>query len=111
MPNRILKESIRISRKVNELSDFEYRVWTYLITYADDYGRGSADPELLKGIVFPRRKGITESQIVKALDSLANIGMVTLYEADGEPYFYFPNWDKHQQIRAKKSKFPSPASK
>ena len=108
MPNRIIKESIRTSRNVNNLSDFNFRVWVYLITYADDAGRGSADPELLKGMVFPRRKGITESQIQKALTELANMGMVILYEVDGEPYFYFPNWADHQRIQTKHSKFPPP---
>lgn len=108
MPNRIIKESIRTSKKVNQLSDFEFRVWLYLVTYVDDYGRGSADPELLKGICFPRRKSVTEAQIVKALDNLANTGMIVLYEADEESFFYFPNWSKHQQIRSKKSKFPEP---
>ena len=108
MPNRIIKESIRTSKNVNSLSDFEFRVWTYLITYVDDYGRGSADPELLKGMVFPRRQGLTEQQITKALDTLANTGMVILYTVDGEPYLCFPKWDKHQQIRAKKSRFPAP---
>ena len=110
MPNRVIKESIRTSKKVNALSDFEFRLWLYLITYADDYGRGSADPELLKGLVFPRRKGITEKQIQMALDSLANTGMVVLYEADEEPFFYFPNWDKHQRVQSKKSRFPDPDS-
>ena len=108
MPNRLLKETIRTSRKVNGLSDFNYRVWTYLITYVDDFGRGSADPELLKGLVFPRRSGMTVKQISKALAELATSGMILLYESDGEPFFCFPNWDKHQQIRAKKSKFPEP---
>lgn len=108
MPNRLIKDSLRISKKVNKLSDFNFRIWVYLITYVDDYGRGSADPELLKGLVFPRRAGLTEAQISGALDDLANNGMIALYESEGEPYFYFPNWDKHQQIRNKKSKFPNP---
>lgn len=108
MPNRVIKESIRTSKKVNALSDFEFRLWLYLITYADDFGRGSADPELLKGLVFPRRKGITEKQIQTALDGLANTGMVILYEVEDEPFFYFPNWDKHQRVQTKKSRFPDP---
>lgn len=108
MGNRMLKDSIRTSKSVNALSDFQFRVWVYLITYVDDYGRGSADPELLKGLVFPRRKGVTESQICSALEDLANSGMVNLYEVDGEPYFCFPNWSKHQRIQTKKSKFPEP---
>ena len=108
MPNRIIKDTIRTSKKVNALSDFQFRLWLYLITYVDDFGRGSADPELLNNLVFPRRKGITDAQISEALSYLANTGMVTLYEADGEPYFYFPNWGDHQRIRQKVSKYPEP---
>ena len=109
MPNRIIKETIRTSRDVNNLTDFQFRTWVYLITYVDDYGRGSADPELLKGFLFPRRKGVTEQQISKALADLANMGMITLYQTDGEPFLCFPNWDKHQRIRTKVSKFPAPS--
>lgn len=107
---RMLKETIRTSKTVNALSDFQFRVWAYLITYVDDYGRGSADPELLKGLVFPRRKGVTEKQIKDALTVLANTGMITLYQVDGESYLYFPKWEQHQRIRNKMSKFPAPVT-
>jgi hypothetical protein len=79
-----------------------------LITYVDDYGRGSADPELIKGFVFPRRKGVTETTIANALADLANSGMITLYEVDGESFFCFPNWHEHQRIQSRKSRFPGP---
>ena len=108
MPNRVIKESIRTSKGVNALSDFQFRLWVYLITYVDDYGRGSADPELLKGFVFPRRKGVTERAIADALADLANSGMIRLYTVDGESFFCFPNWSQHQRIQTKKSKFPEP---
>lgn len=108
MPNRILKDGIRTSKKINALSDFQFRLWAYLITYVDDYGRGSADPEILKGFVFPRRKRVTESDIEKALAELAGTGCILLYKVDGESYFYFPNWGEHQRIQAKKSRFPEP---
>jgi hypothetical protein len=108
MANRMIKDSIRTSKSVNNMSDFQFRLWVYLITYVDDYGRGSADPELLKGFVFPRRKGVTESSIRQALADLANSGSVSLYEVDGEPYFCFPNWGDHQRIQTKRSKFPAP---
>ena len=108
MPNRIIKDSIRTSKSVNSLTDFQFRVWLYLITYVDDYGRGSADAEILKGFVFPRRKSVTEAQIQRALDDLATIGMIHLYEVDGDSYFCFPNWDKHQRIQTKRSKYPDP---
>lgn len=108
MPNRILKESIRTSKSINAMTDFQFRLWAYLITYVDDYGRGSADPELLKGFVFPRRKGVTEATIGNTLRELASLGSIRLYEVDGESYLVFPGWEKHQTIRAKVSKFPAP---
>ena len=108
MPNRIIKESIRLSKPVNSLADSMFRMWVYMITYVDDYGRGSADPQLLRNLLFPRMSGITESKVAEDLADLADRGMIRLYESEGEPYFYFPNWEKHQQIRAKRSKFPAP---
>ena len=110
MPNRIIKEDIRTDKKVNELSDFEFRLWAYLITYVDDFGRGSADTAILKGFVFPLRKAATEKSIGDALSTLERIGLVNLYEVGGEPYLYFPKWGKHQRIQTKQSKFPEPPS-
>ena len=110
MPNRIIKETIRTSKKVNQISDFDFRLWVYLITYVDDYGRGSADTELLRSFLFPRRKDVTEARIEKALASLSAAEMLTIYMAGGERYLCFPNWEQHQTIRNKKSKFPEPES-
>lgn len=108
MPNRIIKESIHTSKTVNAMTDFQFRLWINLITYVDDFGRGSADPELIKGFVFPRRKRLSEADILKGLDDLAGMGCIHLYDVDGESYFYFPNWSAHQRIQTKQSKFPEP---
>lgn len=108
MPNRIIKESIRTSKTVNSLSDFEFRLWAYLITYVDDYGRGSADSAIIKGFVFPLRKTVTEKSIDEAMKHLECIGLINLYEVDGELYLCFPKWENHQRVQNKKSKFPEP---
>ena len=110
MPFRMIKDTIRSSKNVCSLTDFQFRVWVYLITYVDDYGRGSADPELLKGLLFPRSKETDqlEDRIKDALDTLAVKGMITIYDFEGEPYLYFPKWKDHQRVRSKVSKFPTP---
>jgi len=108
MPNRIIKESICTSEKISSLSDFEFRLWIGLIVSVDDYGRGDARPAVIKGRVFPFRDRITFKEIDVALHSLAAKGCVSLYTVDGKPYFWFPTWDKHQRIRTKSSKYPSP---
>lgn len=108
MPNRILKDSIRTSKSINALTDFQFRLWAYLITYVDDFGRGSAEPDILKGFVFPRRKAVTEATIKAALSDLANMGLIHLYEVDGDSYLCLRNWEEHQNRRATSSKFPEP---
>lgn len=108
MPNRIIKESIHGSEKIQQLSDFQFRLWVGLITYVDDYGRGDARPAMIKGAVFPLRDRVTVKDIKSALLALAGAGCVGLYEVDGKPYLYFPNWEQHQRIQTKKPKYPGP---
>ena len=108
MPNRILKDSIRTSKSINALNDFQFRLWAYLITYVDDFGRGRAELDILKGFVFPRRSLVTEDDIKTALKVLAGMGLVHLYEVDGDSYLCLRNWEQHQNRRATTSKYPAP---
>jgi hypothetical protein len=108
MPNRIIKESIAQSEKLNSLTDFQFRLWVHLITYVDDYGRGDARPAIIRGTCFPFRERMTNKDIEKGLAELAGAGCVGLYEVDGRPYLYFPGWERHQRVRQKISKFPGP---
>lgn len=108
MPTRLIKESIHTSEKLNRLTDFQFRLWVGLLTYVDDYGRGDARLPIIKGAVFPLRERLSTRDIGAALAGLADAGCVVLYEKDGRPYLYLPNWDEHQSIRNKKSKYPAP---
>lgn len=110
MGNRMIKETIRTDLQINRLTDFQFRLWTYLLTYVDDYGRGSADPDLVKGFCFPRRKDVTAKSISAGFKELQNEGLVKIYRVDEEVYFYFPSWEKHQRIQAKRSLYPEPPS-
>lgn len=108
MPNRLIKESICTSEKINCLSDFHFRMWAYLITYVDDYGRGDGRIAIIKGRCFPLRDDVTTQNIRDGLKILADAGCIILYQVKGEPFLCFPNWDRHQTVRNKKSKYPSP---
>ncbi len=108
MPNRIIKDSIQRSEKINTLTDFQFRLWVHLITYVDDYGRGDARPAIIRGTIFPLRERMTNKDIEKGLADLAGAGCVGLYKVDGKPYLYFPNWEEHQRVRTKVSKCPAP---
>jgi hypothetical protein len=107
MPNRILKESICTSENVDQLSAFQETVFYRLIVNCDDYGRMDARPKLLSAKLFPL-KYIRAAQIEDALRALTSAELVTLYTVDGKPFLQMKTWDRHQQVRAKKSKYPSP---
>jgi len=109
MPNRIIKESICASDSVNELGFFEQAVFVRLIVTVDDFGRYDARHAVLRARLFPL-SNVTDKQIGCALDRLQTAGIVFLYDVAGKPYLQFANWSKHQQIRNKRSKFPSPDS-
>ena len=108
MPNRIIKESIRTSDKINQLTDFQYRLWSTLLVYVDDYGRGDGRPAVIKGYCFPLRDQVTSQDIAQGLRELQAAGCIRLYEVDGRPYLLFPTWEEHQRVRQKISKYPAP---
>lgn len=105
MPNRILKESICRSDSIDALSWFEEVFFYRLIVVCDDFGRFDGRIPIIKGTCFPL-KDITNKDIEKALDKLSAVGLVRAYEVQGRPYLQLVTWEQHQQIRAKKSKYP-----
>ena len=107
MPNRIIKESICISESVDALSWFEEVFFYRLIVNCDDYGRMDARPPILRARLFPL-KTVTDKQIENALKSLRTADIVYLYEVDGKPFLQLRTWERHQTIRAKRSKYPGP---
>lgn len=107
MPNRILKESICTSDTLDQLNSFQETVFYRLIVNCDDYGRMDARPKVLAARLYPL-KDIRAEQIENALRALSSAGLVILYEVDGKPFVQMKTWERHQQIRAKKSRYPSP---
>lgn len=105
MPSRILKESICTSENVDQLSAFHETVFYRMIVNCDDFGRMDARPKILASKLFPL-KDIRPAQMEGALRALTSAELVCLYEVGGKPFLQMKTWDRHQQIRAKKSKFP-----
>lgn len=107
MPNRLIKESICTSDTVDGLSWFEEVVFYRLIVNCDDYGRFDGRLPVIKNKLFPLKENITSKSVADAIHKLSTVGLVTLYEYEGKPYLQLVTWSKHQQVRAKKSKYPA----
>lgn len=107
MPNRLIKESICTSENVDQLTSFQETFFYRLIVNCDDFGRMDARPQILASRLFPL-KGIRLNQVSDSLRALAAADLIIIYEVNGKPYLQMNTWNQHQQIRAKKSKYPSP---
>lgn len=106
MPNRIIKESICTSENIDQLTEFQEIFFYRLMVKCDDFGRFDARPKLLSSMLFPLRDIPTE-KIAETLDALRDADLIVVYEVKGHPYLQMKTWDKHQQGRANKSKYPS----
>ena len=109
MPNRLIKETICTSQNLNELTPEEEIFFYRLIVNCDDYGRMDARLAILRARCFPlRTDNIKENQVLKWLQSLVTHNLIDIYEVNGGRYIQFRTWENHQQIRAKRSKYPDP---
>ena len=111
MPSRIIKESITTSESLAAVSADAERLFWRLVVKADDYGLYYGNPKILSSMCFPLNPP-AEKKIQSLLAELVGQGMVGTYtsEEDGKQYLKLLSWDKHQQTRAKKSKYPLPKS-
>lgn len=107
MPNRIIKESICRSDSIDSLSWFEEVLFYRLIVVCDDFGRYDGRPAIIRGACFPL-KDIRLDQIESALSKLSIAGMIRRYKVEDRTFLQLTSWEQHQQIRAKKSKYPAP---
>lgn len=107
MPNRILKESICTSEDIDALTEFQETFFYRLIVNCDDFGRFDARPKILSARLYPLRS-VPVEEIEKALKALLEAGLIIIYKVDGHPYLQMKTWEKHQQKRATKSKYPDP---
>jgi hypothetical protein len=109
VPNRILKDSICQSEKIDLLSDGAECLYYRLLVQCDDYGTYKADPRIIKSVCFPLKENMTVGKTEKMLNELIGAGLLMPYEVDGKAYIYFLNWTKHQQIKNKRSRYPMPS--
>lgn len=110
MPNRMLKEGIKRSAQIDQLSWFEEVVFYRLLVTADDYGCVDGRSILLRNDLFPTKDNVTKKAVEDAVNHLASVGLLRKYAVSGTPYLFFPTWEKHQRLRAKKRKYPAPPS-
>lgn len=105
MPNRILRDWTD-SEKVNEISFQAEVLFVRLIMKADDYGRYTANPRLIKSICFPLKDGLRDADISRFLAECEKAGLIAVYKIEEKSFLEIRNF--RQRTRASVSKYPAP---
>ena len=111
MHNRYIRAAAITSKAVNALSWQGEVFFRRLLHKVDDFGRYTADHELLRVGLFPRQLDtVRVTDIPRLLTECENAGgekagLLFVYAVDGKPYLVLNQWEKG---RAKSSKYPDP---
>jgi hypothetical protein len=108
VPNRILRDGINDSERINALSDRAELFYRRLMSLADDFGRAPRSAALLRAKLFPLKlKTWSEDDINAALAECDAQGLIVSYEVDGKQFLEIQNFG--QRIRPNVvSRFPAP---
>lgn len=108
MPNRILRESILTSDRVNLLDASGERFYRRLMSVVDDYGRYDGRASVIRAACFPLLLDkVREADCSRWMAECQKAGLIVLYEADSKPYLQLLNLG---EPRAKYSKYPEPCA-
>jgi len=104
MPNRLVREGILDSDKINKLSTKAENFFFRLMLCADDYGRFDGRAPVIKSRTYPLKMDMKVSEICKLIDECVKVGLLWFYEVEGKPFIEII--DFNQRLRAKYSKYP-----
>lgn len=95
---RMLSKSISTSRRLTRVEVLDALIFTWTIPHCDDGGNMDADPSIVRGTVCPMLS-ITVEEVQASLERLASVGLISIYEANGEKFMHIDKWEKHQTLR------------
>lgn len=111
---RLISRSLGSSRKFHallgtggKLGEFCQVLFPLIIANTDDFGRMPGDAFTVKNVVLPSSPRL-ERDFDRALDTIAEVGLVDRYLSDGAIYLQVRQFDDHQPNLHKrtKSRFP-----
>lgn len=107
MPNRIIREGIITSDRVDELDAAGEVFYRRLLNKVDDHGLYDARPSILRANLYPLRLDrVREADISRWMAACQKAGLIVFYEAGGKPFLKVlnTNW----QVRSE-PKYPQPS--
>lgn len=107
MPNRIIREGILTSDRVEQLDPPAEVFYRRLMSKVDDHGLYDARPSILRTSLYPLRVDrVREADIARWIAACEKAGVIALYQHDGKPYLQM--LDTRWQARSE-AKYPLPS--
>lgn len=104
---RMLSPEIWENEDVSEMSVLARLLFIGMISNADDYGKGKANPRLLKSKVFTFDDGITTDDVKDCLKEIAVHTSTVFYQNESNVYYQLVSWSDWQTVnRPSPSKIP-----
>lgn len=100
----LIKRTLARSARFNALNgdDFTQKVYCLLIACKDSWGMLPADPFSLKGELGPKDDTHPPEDFKAAVEKLASVGLVFLWDHQGDPWLYVVGHDEiHNPTRRK----------
>jgi len=107
MPNRIIREGILSSERVDEIAEDSACEIFYrrLFSVVDDFGRFSGDPRMIRAALYPLRlDSVPACKISEFIAACEAAGLLITYAVEGKPYLEL--LDFRQRLRRMVSKYP-----
>lgn len=106
---RTIKPEFWSSPGIEELEPRWRLLYIAMWQWADDFGRGTAEPRELAAFAFPR-EDISVGEIRRGLGGIRRTFDVDFYYVARRPFYSIPSWSLHQKVdaRSKRSRYPAP---
>lgn len=94
MSNRVIKDSIWSSPTLSKMKPVYQLHFPRWLLMSDDWGCFNADPDIIKGLAYPKFPITTEdiSEVRKAFNV---VGLLFTWVDNDREWGYFPSWDNH----------------
>jgi len=99
MSNRVIKDSIWTSPTLAKLPNYIQDQWPRWLLMADDWGCFNADPQIIKGLIYPKRNE-SINKIIKIKNAFKEAGLLFIWNNSEREWGLFVSWNNHQFCNA-----------
>jgi hypothetical protein len=106
MANRVIRDGILDSERVNKLSWPAEIFYRRLMSIVDDFGRGDGRIQILRSKLYPLKlEEVSEKNLTDWLNECVKAELISTYVVEKKPYLEIV--DFKQTVRIKKQKYPA----